>query len=459
MPFYHQPGIIFQDQSGNIYNFSYNDGEITYIFFDKLLGKTKKGIIGKKMTNDFDGEMNSLGEIYLIYKEEEGKVVLASSPREFLPRRTIIERNPSIQNLNLCFVEDQIHIFYCIPEGNHGVYKIMHQFENGESWSVQEACTLTKGQILNPILPLVKKNKIQLFYYDFIGKAEQLFIKIYDCKKENWGQSQQITSSEGEKLYFDALQVGNQLHITYCEYVQENFIVKYVKYLIEGENYKKILEQEISNPANCQYPTLIYYGRRLWLCWTEYNYIVSKYSNDEGIHWSEIYLYNESKKEDIIRYKYSTNEENNILLNYSFGKVKNLQFVGFGNLDNTTKIPLKKEKPKTQITQKSSKFDFSKEKEEEKEQEQSLDLLKKEEEKEQEQSLDLLKKEMEKIERKLKTIENKIGELQGKNENQEEKREKGKRESKKIEDRLTIVEDFLLQNTRGFKYFIKKIKK
>lgn len=437
MPFYHQPGMIFQDHSGNIYNFSYNDGEITYIFFDKLLGKTKKGIIGKKVTNDFDGAVNSLGEIYLIYKGEEGKVVLTSSSREFFLGRTIIERDPSIQNLTLCFVEDRIHIFYCIPEGKHGVYKIMHQFENGEGWSVQESYTLMKGGILNPILPLVKKNKIQLLYYDFIENAEQLFIKTYDCKKGSWGQSQQITSSEGKKLYFDALQVGNQLHIAYCEYIQENLIVKYAKYFIEGENYKKILEQEISNPANCQYPTLIYYGKRLWLCWTEYNYIISKYSNDGGIHWSEIYLYNESKKEDIIRYKYSTNGENNILLNYSFGKVKNLQFIGFGNLDNTTKIPLKKKKPKTQITQESPKFDSSKEKEGEKEQEQSLDLL---------------KKEMEKIEKKLKSIENTIEELQGKNEKQEEKR---KGESKKIEDRLAIIENFLLKNTRGFKYLQK----
>ncbi|RBP41545.1 hypothetical protein [Garciella nitratireducens] len=355
--------------------------------------------------------------------------------------KIIIETNPSIQNLNLCFVRDQLHIFYCISEEKNGrVYKIQHHFKNGQDWKVEEVCSLMKGQILNPIEIFVKKDKIQLLYYHVVEGIEQLFIKTYDCKKEKWEGGQQLTNSNEKKLYLDVLHIKNELYITYCEYVQENLIVKYEKYLIE-ENYRKIREEEISNPANCQYPTFIYFNERLWLCWTEYDYVVSRYSEDEGIHWSELYLYKDSKREEILRYKYQTNkEENKILLNYAFGKADNLQFIGFGNLDNTDKIPLKEKSFKRACTQENFKVNtFNKE-----------EFLNK-----QEKSLEELKKEIQKIEKRQKRIEGKMQEIQ-----REFYSEQGKIENiekiQEIQDRLMIIENFLLEHTRGFKYFRKK---
>ncbi|RBP41544.1 hypothetical protein [Garciella nitratireducens] len=43
MPFYHNPNIILQDQLGSIHYFSYYNQEISYVFFDKFSGETKKG--------------------------------------------------------------------------------------------------------------------------------------------------------------------------------------------------------------------------------------------------------------------------------------------------------------------------------------------------------------------------------------------------------------------------------
>ena len=80
----------------------------------------------------------------------------------------------------------------------------------------------------------------------------------------------------------------------------------------------EIKEKDISNPGNCQFPTLIYHGKVLWICWVEYNYVASRYSEDNGNTWSDAYLWNESKTEDIVRHKYISNINNNIL-NYSFG--------------------------------------------------------------------------------------------------------------------------------------------
>lgn len=429
MSFYNEASSILQDHLGNIHKFSYKDEKIIYYYFQKSLGTVEKKVILENASDEFDAVIDISGNIYLACKTEKEGIVLLSSQKDFSYDQRLVAPQQHITNLNLLLLEDSIHIFYCQSMDHKPVYKMFHCNNNHQAWSMKEIYSATKGQILNPIQPLAKEESILLGYYDLVEGKEQLFIKIYNKKTDRWTEGIQITHSPQSKLYSDILLLEKeQLHIAYCEYIENNLIVKYEKHILEGERFKKVSEQEISNLANCQYPTLVSYGDEIWLCWTEYNYIASRYSENGGKNWSEIYLWKESKAEDIIRYKYCTNQKTSTQLNYSFGRADNLQFVGFGSLGDTSKIPLKRrnilrDDPKKEVQEKN----YQQEKQQ--------------------------KQDREKIKQRIQILKSTIEELQRKN---EEEQEKTTDQIKELEDRMKIVEEFLVKNTRGFKYMKKK---
>lgn len=429
MSFYNETNLILQDHLGNIHNFFYEDEKIIYHYFQKSSADIKKKIILENISDEFDAVMDRSGNIYLVYKTKDERILLLSSHKDFSSYQSIVESPQNITNLKLLLLGGDIHVFYCQSTDNKQAYKMFHCYNNHEDWSVQEVCDITKGQILNPIQPLEGKNNILLAYYDLVEDKEQLFIRSYNKKENRWREAVQITHSPQSKLYLDILLLGkDQLHIAYCEYIENNLVVKYEKHILEGERIKKISEQEISNLANCQYPTLVYYGEQIWLCWTEYNYIASRYSENAGRNWSAIYLWKETKTEDIIRYKYNSSQKTFAQLNYSFGRADNLQFVGFGNWDLTSQIPLKRRKPLKSDGKKEIRKDtYQKEHQE--------------------------KQDKEGSKKRIQVLENKIEELYVKHKT-ERKREED--QIKDLEDRLNIIEKFLVKNTRGFKYIKKK---
>lgn len=448
MPFYNQPSLIVQEKMGNLHNFIYRDKKIIYQSFFKETGKINKKVINHQATNDYDAGINPLGEIYLICRNEDNSVVLLSSHRDFDYFRVIVEAGKQAQNLKICVIEDDIHIFYCVPQGvDKTKYMINHYYDNGKDWSNQEINIISRGDVLNPIQSIVAEDKIFLVYYNLISGIEQIFIKAYDLKEQKWSDGQQLTTGIEKKLYLDVLirKMGD-LEIAYCEYEEGNLVVKYEKHKIEGYNIKRIEEQKISNGANCQNPTLIYYGKILWLCWVEYNYIASRYSENEGGNWSEIYLWNQSKVEDIVRHKYIVNKENSDVLNYSFGSADDLSFIGFGNLENTSIIPIKR---KGFV----KKMDVKKE------------IIKNSDNNTSKELLSKIENDTNKIKKKLgenklsEEIENRINNI----ENQIEILKKGQKrvldlEEKQyveLEERILIIENFLTHNTRGFRHIRK----
>ena len=258
-----------------------------------------------------------------------------------------------------------------------------------------------------------------------VSGIEQIFIKSYDLKEKKWDDDKQLTTSKNNKLYLDVL-IGKtrNLDLAYCEYQQDNLVVKYERYKLVGDEIRKIQEQTISNAANCQNPTLIYYGNMLWISWVEYNYIASRYLGDKESSWSDIYLWNQSKVQDIVRYKYVTNKENEDILNYSFGSVNNLSFIGFGNLDHTKKIPLKKK-------------GFVKEMDAKKE------IINAE---------DFENKYSEEIRNRIKALENQIEML---TKGQKRLLNLTEKQFSDLEERILIIENFLTHNTRGFRHIRK----
>ena len=439
--FFNQPSLIIHEKEGNLHNFAYMDNQIIYHYFDKDRGRIKDKIINHMATNDFDGGINSFGEIYLVCKNVDNRVVLLSSHRDYTHSRLIVEAEKKAENLSACVVGDNIHIFYLEPlDKENRKYRLNYCYDLGEGWINQELDIIHKGDVLNPIQSMVVGNKVFLFYYHVISEVEQIFIKSLDLEGGNWSDPIQLTTSKGNKLYLDALiKNNNEIHLTYCEYEEGNLLVKYQRNKIEGIKNQVLIEEIVSNPGNCQYPTLIYFGEILWISWAEYNYIASRYSEDNGDSWGNIYLWKQSKTEDIVRHRYIS-DGSDYKLNYSFGNAQNLSFIGFGKLELTRIIPIKKRGLDIKVNNEMMTLNND-------DNSQLRDKLNK-----LERDIILLRNQLIIPSEKIKYLEEQIKTL-----TQDQNIEKSieEKDLSNIKERLLIIENFLLQNTRGFKHLMK----
>ncbi|MCR1897566.1 hypothetical protein NSA47_00990 [Irregularibacter muris] len=350
MSLLNSPSLILQDSLGNLENFTYRNENISYYSFNRQLGKVENRTILHQATPEFDADINSAGEIFLVCKKKYGDVILLSNHKGFSEAQIVVESNQQdIYNVNIYLIGKDIHIFYCIGlDTNKNQYKIVHKFGNHDHWVTNEVCQIVTRDILNPIQILKGKDEIILGYYDVIEEVEQLFIRTFNFEKDSWSEGQQLTHSQANKLYLDMLIMKkDQLHITYSEFTEGNLIIKYEKFKREKSIYVKHKEQDISNPANSTHPLLVYFNDKLWIAWSEYNYIASRYTEDLGETWEDAYLWKDSKSEDILMYKYKSCFEDThgeYQLNYSFGRASNFSFIGFGGLENTRVIPIKHRK-------------------------------------------------------------------------------------------------------------------
>ncbi len=183
-----------------------------------------------------------------------------------------------------------------------------------------------------------------MFYHEK-QEYNTIYRRSFDLTNKKWEDRIKLTNNNHRILYMDTLLMGNNLHLVYCQY-DDNLTVKYERFNIDDE-IQKDMDMILSNDGNIMYPTIIYYDNKLWVIWLEYENIMSRYSEDDGITWSPIYLWGNFKQKEIVRYKYIdkfSDDRNN--LDYSFGTIKpDIEFVGFGFIENAVKVPLKKELP------------------------------------------------------------------------------------------------------------------
>jgi hypothetical protein len=225
-------------------------------------------------------------------------------------------------------------------------YRIYHHYYNDQEWKTFVVQDIKRKNLLNSFQIIKNEEILMLGFYDFLKDQEQIYIKEFDLEKEQWKNSIEITSSSKEKLYLDMFVEKNRiLHVAYSEYVEGNLVIKYEKYKFENNQIKKLIEKILSNPSNCSYATFVKQNEKLWVIWTEYEQVVSCFTEDNGKTWSEPYLWKESKTIDFFRYKFNTNAQEikaGYELNYTFGKgYPEFSFIGFGFLENVDQIPLK----------------------------------------------------------------------------------------------------------------------
>ncbi len=379
MSFANQKSVLLHDDKGNIYNIYWNEGKIIFNFFDKSKGKYENNTVVDGATMEFDCLIDK-GEIYLILQKNNGQLLLMTRKDASWDTSELSKENqPEVYNLNIVN-NKTLHIIYCVSSyENKSVYRMYHHYLDNNEWKTQQVVDIRVKSILNPFQIIKTKDEIIVGFYDFHEIEEQIFIKKFDAENRLWKNAIRLTSGDWEKLYLDVfMQKPNIIHLTYSEFYEGNLIVKYEKYKLSDQKAIKVLEEKISNPTNCSHPTFIWMKERLWVCWTEHDQVSSCYSMDEGLTWSNPYLWKESKSINFFRHKFETNDENikaYYSFNNAFGKgYPEYSFIGFGDTAQATEIAINKKKntesegykeeknqPKTNIKEiKSSKLEVSK---------------------------------------------------------------------------------------------------
>ncbi|CCQ92583.1 hypothetical protein CULT_1010027 [[Clostridium] ultunense Esp] len=345
MAYFNDKLLLISDSHENIDLFRSLEGKIIRYHFNYETQKHYEDIIAEEILLEFDGSIDNQDTIYIIHQDKALHLILTLIKKDGrierfkLTEESILE----VYYLNLIMDNDIPHIVYFVLiSGMEKRYRIYHHYFTGEEWITNIVDDTIVRELLNPLKVFKTEREIILSYYNKT-RDEQIYIKKFNLDRKEWGDKIKLTHVEANKLYLDILVKETKIHLTYCQYMEGNLVVKYERVNYTNGSLNKEVEEIISNPENGQEPTLIYYEGRLWVVWIEHENILSRYSQDYGNTWSPIYLWRESKENHIVKYKYNKLESKDIVLNYSFGKINpEIGFIGFGPIFNTVEIPLKK---------------------------------------------------------------------------------------------------------------------
>lgn len=337
---------LVADSLDNINLFMLSDRKIFQHYFQKELNSMNKKIIAEEVFLEYNTSIDDEDNIYLVYQNMSLDLILIILKGE---KTQIIGLKDKligeVYYLDIIIHNHKPHIFYfqslVASEKQYGLY---HHYFNGVDWTTKIVDKINVDKILNPMRIINNGKELIVAYYDKI-KDEQIYMKTFSLEKEEWEDKIQLTTGINSKLYVDILLKEDKLNLVYSQFKEGNLIIKYERF-----NYKnKIVEKEkiLSNIDNPQDPILIYYDEKLWIAWIEYDCVISRYSVDYGNTWSPMYLWNESKEEDIVKYKfYKMSKLGKNILNYSFGKINpDIRLIGFGSLDGAREMDIKKQAP------------------------------------------------------------------------------------------------------------------
>ncbi len=344
MAYFNDKLILISDSLDNIDLFRLSKARIIRRHFNRWTKTSREFTIAKDVFLEYDISIDREDTIYTIYQNTSMDLVLTLLRGKRTENIKLTkEPIPEIYYLNMELDDNKPHIFYLILLSSvEKKYRIYHHYFDGNDWIINVVDEIKVRELLNPIKVFIEDKKLILAYYDNV-EDEQIYIKAFNLNEGKWGEKIRLTEGKKYRLYIDLIIKDDKLHISYCKYEGGNLVVIYERFKYVEGSIEREVEMELSNPENPQYPTLIYYDNKLWVSWIEYDNVMSRYSTDEGNTWSPIYLWKESKKGDIVRYKYDRAMKGSNILNYSFGKIyPEISFIGFGPIHNTREIPLKK---------------------------------------------------------------------------------------------------------------------
>lgn len=331
MAFYTDKCIIMKNNEKDIRLFRKDKEEITVDDIVGLIEENNKKTLCKDSFREYDIDIDSKSNIYLIYQNIEMHLVLIVIKPE--NTETIKLTNTPIGEvfyLNILIENDIINIIYVIGKKDN-IYEIYHHYYKDSKWITFMVEEINVNKILNPIKVISYKGKITLTYIDY----KEIMLKEFDLNKLKWELSHKLIGTTRDKIFLDMIRKDDIYHIIYCEFRNDNLVVKYKSYTIENKGFILNIEEDLSGEGSPSYPSLIFYKDKIWAQWLELNKINSRSANKIGENWGPLDLWEHTIKKDIVRYKYIEREkEEGIILHYCFGKVyPEVQFVGFGGIN------------------------------------------------------------------------------------------------------------------------------
>lgn len=329
MTLYNNRASIVHLDKDQVYVFKNIDNHIIMNYYtDKEI---KEDTIIEDGLGEFDVLIKEEDKIDLIYQCKEQKLHLLTIDEDILDSIILTPKQiPKVFELNIKEKSQTRNIIYLVLKSNRdGIFQIHHYLLKDNKWTSFIVEEIKVDEVLNPIKLLEYGDNILLFYY----QNNKISMKEFNFKENKWSDSIVLTDNE-KKLYIDIIEKDNYFHLVYSQYKDDNLIIKYKRFLYSNKEMNEEIEKEISKKGNPSNPTLIIENNRLWVIWNESDRILSRYSNDEGLNWSHIYLWKESRYMDILRYKYITKDKD-INIDYGFGTIyPDIKFLGFGRLNN-----------------------------------------------------------------------------------------------------------------------------
>lgn len=439
--------ILLMDKDENLYRIYKYEKKIKLTYYDKLSGKTNVSLIIDDCLDEYDAAISKNDIVYLICQKIDKSVILISIDKESYEKHILADEfKGKLINLNIRVIDEQTHIIYCVEsEEENEILRIYHHYLLGDIWKTHVVSNIRKREIINPISIVETDGKLIISYYDIADNNEQIFISLYDIHTCTWSDKVQITADNNMKIYLDMISYDNkEIDLCYSQFIEGNFVVKYEKYNISGENLVKQYEHVLSNPANCMYPNFVYSRETLWITWIEYNSVLSCFSNDSGLSFSPPYIWESSKRDNFARYKFLTNNIsilNDYRLNYTFGTYgEDISFIGFGDIKAALEVPLKSQLKKKDEDENMIETEIKWEKEVNK-MEDSYDIQK---------EIKELNEKITKIENDLLSIKDEIQNIKTEHKTKDEKQLNQSEFAQDIDKRLAHVEMYLNRRGRGF---------
>ncbi|MDR7871620.1 MAG: hypothetical protein RIN55_12355 [Tissierellaceae bacterium] len=325
MAFYNNRVCIADVNGKEIYLIKNTKNELILNYYS-YKGEIVESVLANDLLEEFDILINDDDSIYIIYQDLKYYLnLLIIKGRDVSSHKLTTERFSKIFELNILRHNNATSMFFLYPINNsQKIFQIEHYMLKDNEWFNFKVDEARVNQILNPIKVINNGGKIFLAYY----YENQICLKTFDSIKGEWKESLVLTDNK-EKLYLDLLYVDEYFHVVYSEAVDDNYIIRYKNF-----KYPGFVEEEsssISRKSNSSNPTIILKDNKLWIIWNESSRIYSKNSSDKGKTWSEIVNFDEYSKNNIVRYKYITN--NNVedtIIHNTFGTIyPDIKFIGF----------------------------------------------------------------------------------------------------------------------------------
>lgn len=317
-------------------------GEILMDILGEDKNINRKEIIARDILEEYDIFIDGSKKIYIIYQNKDMHLILITiKDRKREEIQLTIDPISEVFDLNIVTNNNTIHIIYQIriPEEEQK-YNINHHYYDGSKWMNYTIDEIIAQRALNPFKLIQSDEKIIVSYYKSSFNIE---LKEFNFSDLEWSSGIKLVEAPNEKLFLDMVKIDDDIHLSYCQFIEGNLVVRYERLSEDGIQQNVEI---ISNEGSPSYPTIIFYQDKLWITWVESNKVLSRYSGDKGRSWESCYMWNSSRSIDFLRYKYLTIiPEEHIILDYSFGRVApDIEFIGFGSTNRALEIPIKKKK-------------------------------------------------------------------------------------------------------------------